>query len=305
MQKLGLVRDLPDEEYHKILPPEEAFYSSSQFKDAVEDIEHFHKKYVSREVSTAVGSQTQSNFDVGSLYHCMVLEPHKVKDTFVIFKGAVKRGKAYEEFVADNKDKIIVSQKQYDTAASIAKAAGENQSCQNLLAQGEPELSLFVELHGLRIKVRADFIDFERGFILDMKSTTGNPKNANDIQKKVSNLNYDLSAALYLDAFNEYCRLNDLPPIKHFMWCFDSKDKLTSKVWTCSEEMIKVGRAKYMQGLNAIRRAQKKGWAFPDENTMIGPATWDAQLWIGKDDKKAVEEIVDMEIIEQEGEDLL
>ena len=64
IQELGLVRDMPNDEYHKVLPSEVAFYSSSQFKDALEDIEYFHKKYVTKEVNETISSSTQSNFDM-------------------------------------------------------------------------------------------------------------------------------------------------------------------------------------------------------------------------------------------------
>lgn len=284
-QELGLIRDMPDDLYHQVLPPEEAFYSSSQFKEARKDIEMFHKKYITKEVKDEVSSTTQSNFDIGSLYHCMVLEPHKVADNFALFKGKVKRGKEYEDFVKENEGKTIVSQKQYDTASFIAKAAKNNDACSELLSEGEAEVSLFVEMHGLRVKVRADWISFERGFILDMKSTTGNPKLADKIKSKISSLDYDLSAALYLDAFNTYLAKEGLPLIETFKWCFDSKDTGTSKVWTASDKMIEVGRAKYMKAINNIKEAQAKDWEFQDTDNFIDPIIWDAQEWLVEKDE--------------------
>lgn len=284
-QKLNtLVFDMPDSEYHEVLPIEVAYYSSSQLKDARKDPETFYGKYVSKTIDTSVSPQTQSNFDIGSLYHCMVLEPEKVDSQFKLYKGT-KRGKAWEDFKGKNEGCIIVNQRQWDTAEFIAKAARNNEVCSDLLNEGSPEVSLFVELHGLRIKVRADWIDFDRGFILDMKSSGGNVKDVAEIKKKISNLDYDLSAALYLDAFNEYLGKKGEPLITEFKWCFDSKDNGASKVYTASDKMIEVGRRKYMDAIDNIKKGIKENWEFPDTDTVLDPVIWDAQEFLTERDE--------------------
>lgn len=284
MKLEGLIKNLPDTEYHKVLAPEEAHYSSSQFKDALEDIEYFYKKYVAKTLVEENSSTTQGNFDVGSAYHCIVLEPHKFKDSFVVYEGAVKRGKAYELFVEDHKGKTVLSDKQMEMVKFLEKANKSNAVAQELLSNGEAEVSLFHVFHGLRVKVRADWMGVgPRGhFIMDLKSTTGNPKNEKDIQKKISNLNYDLSAALYVDVFNDYLGKNGLPLIEEWKFCFDSKDTGTSKVWTASKEMLEVGRVKYMKALEAIKLNMARGWIFKDEDSIIEVSPYDKQEWLVK-----------------------
>lgn len=296
MKLEGLVRNLPDTEYHKVLPPEEAHYSSSQFKDALEDVEYFHKKYITKTIVEENSSTTQGNFDVGSAYHCRILEPEKFDSTFAIYDG-VKRGKVYDQFVIDNEGKTILSEKQLEIVNFLEKANRGNKVAQRLLAKGEPEVSLFHVLHGLRIKVRADWAMFEpivcektgevtQGtFIMDLKSTTGNPKSKKDIQKKISSLNYDLSAALYMDVFNDYLAKNNLPLIEEWKFCFDSKDTGTSKVWTASKKMLEVGRRKYMEALKNIKDNMENGWCFEDEDSSIDPISYDEQEWL-KDKKE-------------------
>lgn len=277
-QYSGLYFDMTDEEYHKVLDPKVASYSSSQFKDAKSDIEYFYKKYVTKEIVEEVSSQTQSNFDVGSAYHCLVLEPHLFESKFRIYDG-VKRGKEWEAFAEAHKGCTIINKKQYDTAMFIANGAKANTVLDELLTNGQAEVSLFFKLYGLNVKVRADWIDFENGFILDMKSTTGNPKIEDDIKKKIDNMDYDLSAALYLDTFNAYLASKKLPLIKCFKWCFDSKDTGSSKVWTATEEMISVGRRKYIKALNEIKLAASRGWVFEDTDSLIGPSNYAKQDW--------------------------
>jgi len=288
----GLVYDLPDEEYHKVLSPEEASFSSSQFKDALKDIEYFYGKYITKEIVEKISSNTQNNFDIGHAYHGLTLEPQLFDKQFAIYPGPVKRGAAYEKFVKDNATKKILSDKQKITAQFIADAANKNLVSKKLRSIGEAEVSCFVELHGMKVKVRADWIRFEdtycaetgelieESFILDMKSTTGNPKDQKKIKKTISDRDYDLSAALYLDAFNKYLSDNNLPLIKQWKFCFDSKDLGTSKVWTATEDMLRVGRAKYMEGLRLIKKYRSLGWDFQDEDSMIDVEAWTKSEWI-------------------------
>lgn len=283
----GLVYDLPDEAYHG----EDGHFSSSQFKDANKDIEYFYEKYVAKTVNETVSSSTQNNFDIGHAYHCLTLEPEKFEEGFAIWTGStVKRGKAYDAFCEENKGKKILSQKQYDTAKYIADAADNNTVSSELRSEGVAEVSLFVELHGVRVKVRADWISFSGDFndgipyIMDMKSTTGNPKDKKKVVKKIEDMDYDLSAALYLDAFNEYLGKQGLPLIEQFLWSFESKDLGTSKVYAATDEMIKVGRAKYMEGLRKIKEAKAAGWEFEDTLSFVGPSSFAKMDWLQKDE---------------------
>jgi hypothetical protein len=295
MSKLqGLIFDLPDSKYHEVLTPEEAHYSSSQFKDALKDIEYFYKKYISRELKEEVSSTTQGNFDVGSAYHGMVLEPEKFNSSFVVFDGAVKRGRAYDLFLEENKGKTILSTKQMELVEFLVKANRENEVAQRLLQEGIPEASLFIDFHGLKVKVRADWICFnpvvcstsgevvQEPFIMDLKSTTGNPKDAKEIQRKISSLHYDLSASLYMDVFNTYLKSKGEPLIKEWKFCFDSKDTGTSKVWTASKEMLEIGRRKYMQALEVILKNKSQGWVFKDEDSILNASPFDVQEWLNK-----------------------
>ncbi len=312
VQHKGLVFDMPDEEYHEVLPPSEAHYSSSQFKDAVEDIEYFYKKYISREIKDEVSSTSQNNFDIGHAYHCKVLEPEKFDASFAVYDG-VKRGKGYEAFCEEHKGKKIISQKQYETAMFIANGNKNNSVAQTLLREGMAEVSLFWELHGLNVKVRADWINFQPvinsqtgeveqvPFIMDLKSTTGNPKNKKDIQKKISSLNYDLSAALYMDVFNSYLASVGEPLIEEWKFCFDSKDTGTSKVWTMTKEGLEIGRRKYMTGLKAIREGMATNWEFADEDSLLEPSGYDVQEWLNKEETITLPPIP----VEEADEDLL
>jgi len=268
---------LSNEEYHGA----EGFYSSSQFKTAVTSVEMFYRKYITKEII----QKSIPAFATGSYYHGAILEPEFLERDFCIFDGKVKRGKTWEEFKVAAGKKEILSLTQLGDAENLIKATNECSTAQGLLDEGTPELSLFTELCGFPVKVRADWISLKRGFIMDLKSTTGDAKNEKDIIKKVSSYDYDLSAALYLDAFNIYLSSKNLPLISKFYWVFASKDQANCRTYLASPKMIALGRMKYMYGLKKLKEAIDNGWSFPDTVETISPLPWEMDMW-KEDDKQ-------------------
>lgn len=283
--KSGLYKaaELSNSEYHKIREGEEVFYSSSQFKTAKEDIELFYKKYILKEVV----QESNAAFDIGQYYHTAILEPELLDSECTVYPGKTRRGKEWEAFKEANKDKVILTQGDYLKAENLITATKESPIAMGLLSEGESELSLFTEFMGVNVKVRADWINFEEGYILDLKSTTGNCKDVFKTQGKISNYDYDLSAAFYLDVFNSYLGKKGLPLIETFYWTFASKDIANSRTYRATDRMIEVGRAKYRKGLALIKEYQANGWTFYDILEDLSPLPWEEQVWLeGADEKK-------------------
>ena len=84
MKLYELIEGMSNEDYHKIAEKEEErFYSSSQLKDIIGDPEVFYKKYITGEIPR----KHMPAFDVGSAYHCEILEPHLLEKEFITFSG--------------------------------------------------------------------------------------------------------------------------------------------------------------------------------------------------------------------------
>lgn len=267
-----LIYDLPSERYHRI----PGTYSSSQFKDLLDDEEVFIKKYIHK---TIPRDETDA-FDIGNYFHTGVLEPEKVRQDCAVFPGRIRRGAKWESFLKKNNGKVILTPNMHEKALALIKAVHESPVAMSYIKKGRPEVSLFVKLgvyggeifspkYGLRldatygwskdpditpilprkgyveiiVKVRADSLG--PNFILDLKSTTGNARSKATIKEKIKYYNYDLSAALYLDVFN----LVTKGAIKSFLWTFASKDYLTCKTWAATKDSIYVGRKKYMDAI--------------------------------------------------------
>ena len=275
-----LVRDLSSEKYHGLF----GTWSSSQFKDMLEDEELFIKKYVKKEIPRV----EREVFDTGTYFHTCVLEPHKIKSEIAIYQGKIRRGKEWDAFKAKHPGKTIISKIQQEQGDLMVKAVKGSPVAQEYL-EGEPEVSLFVELHiwqgkiyskkfekvltingwencpkpfvdkGYKIivKVRADTLG--ETFVSDLKSTSANARIDGSIRNSISNYKYDLSAALYLDMFN---LIN--PSVREFIWIFASKEARNCATWRASRNNILVGRAKYMKAMVKLADCAQANWELVD-----------------------------------------
>jgi PDDEXK-like domain of unknown function (DUF3799) len=290
----GIFHDMPSNDYHGM----KNSYSSTQLKDALEDPEYFYRKHVVKEIAR----EESPAFDVGSYFHCAVLEPEKLGDETAVFEG-IRRGEKWEKFKEDNKGKAIITKGEFEQAKGLVEAVKSSPVAMGRISRGKPEVSAFIEIKidgseifgpsgrvltrsgwatvkgskpskssvSMIIKTRADLLGDD--YILDLKSTTGNAKSEFAMRQKVSNYNYDLSAALYLDVFTEAADRH----YSEFIWTFASKDNFTSKSYRASTENIMVGRAKYKKALLNIADGIQSGWTFTDSLGILKPQQFELE----------------------------
>jgi len=276
----GLIKgsDLSNNEYHG----NGTHYSSSQLKDALDDPEIFYKKYISGEL-TAKKKEIPA-FAQGTAFHTSILEPDKINEDFIVWQGKSRRGKDWDRFKEEHKGKAIITLKEMEDVQMMVDATQASPVAMDLLSEGEPELSLFVELMGVPVKVRFDWINLENGYIIDLKSSSGNVKNEYGIRGKVSSFQYDLSAALYMDAVNEWIKQAKLPypKVKRFYWIFASKDTGNCQTYQASDKNLEVGRAKYRKALQLIKQHSDNGWKFEDDIKFLEPNPWEVVDWLDR-----------------------
>jgi hypothetical protein len=293
-----LIFDLDIEDYHRGT----VGYSSSQFKDLLDDEDVF----IAKNIEKRIEREESPAFDVGTYFHTGILEPHKLKEDCIVFPGKIRRGAKWEAFKKKHARKAIVSQSQKDQALGLIKAVKSSKVAKKYLG-GKPEVSLFTEIavcsgwiyapyfgkrltrdgwiadiqgahsarkHGFPfvVKVRADTLG--KMYISDLKSTSSNARSMVDMKKTVSNYHYDLSAALYMDMFSLL-----RPELKKFIWIFASKSVLHSKTWRASEDNILIGRAKYMKAMVSLAKCARNAWKLEDELGILEPAHWDRE-WL-------------------------
>ena len=300
-----LIFDMPNPEYHGASNT----YSSSQLKTMLEDPEVFYKKYITKEIAR----ESMPAFDVGTYFHTAVLEPEKLDEECAVFGGGIRRGKEWDDFKAKSGSRAIITKSEKETADKLISAIKDSPICMGFLDSSKPEVSAFIEIYvfgedvysikedvayvlvsvgwvpsldiepdslkdfGTKIilKTRADALGIGTGIISDLKSTTGNCKNAYEMQGKVNSYQYDLSAALYLDVFS----MASNEDYHTFVWLFASKDMGNARAYRATDKNIMVGRAKWKKAIMDLAFYINNNWTFTDSLGEIGPSVY-ALEWL-------------------------
>ena len=274
----GIYPNLTNEQYFADIH----FLSSSGLKMLLREPEMFYRKYILKNLPKEEGKE---HFDVGTAIHTKILEPEKYENQVTSFDGR-RSGKVWEQFKEDNKGKIIlgnVANMQVERMyASIQK---HKKSLELLHYPGSSELSFFTSINGVPVKTRKDRISFDAKLMLDLKSMSG-IINEETFGKQADYLDYDLSAALYMDVANRYLNPLTLVPygevpngingvhidkIEDYYWIVSSKDFDDTKVVKASPEILEQGRQKYLRALEKFKFYTENGWKFQDEIIVLYP----------------------------------
>ena len=262
MLNLGINEDVTNQAYHG----DKRYLSSSSLKLLLENPKEFYKKHILKQSEfVSVGSTTM---DLGSYVHSLILEPEKTNDEFIVW-SPTRRGAEWFEFAKQNKNKIIISDKQYELGQTLAKNTLKHKAVIDLLSGGKPEYTYCTELDETLIKVRADYINLDRGYILDVK-TTSKPLTKDALMGSIASLHYDLSVALYIDAFS---KINNKPLDFYFIFV-NTKDTLDVEVFKASPMLIQNGRKKYKKALKIMKNCLKSGIWKSEEIEEIDVPFW-------------------------------
>lgn len=252
---------LSSEQYHA----DRMAISSSVIKTFLHDPRSYYDKYV---LNLEQPPKSSAALIQGSHLHTCILEPEKLDIEYAVYPGAVKRGKEWEEFERKNKGKTILTSSQNDLSTKLVKNFRDTKvilgisgkeievRLDSFFEDGFAEESIFGELCGSSVKVRFDYRrDFpEFGSINDLKTTVDTINNVKDARAICERMDYDLSAALYVDMASQY-----FGKPYYFYFTFLSKTDYKATIFKASEEFIKRGREKYEKGLAGIQAAKLTG----------------------------------------------
>lgn len=138
------------------------------------------------------------SFALGTLVHCMVLEPNAVRERYLVSPHRDRRTKAYKEWASEHKDdqREIVSQSDWDTANRCADSVYDNEFAEALFtAHGTTEASYRFKHSGIACKFRPDKLIPQTRAVIDLK--TIQQCTMIDIYKSVQKYRYGLQAAHY------------------------------------------------------------------------------------------------------------
>ena len=263
MHSIGMFKNELNNDYHK----DNGFVSSSALKLILEDPIRYKAKYIDKTLK----QESKEVFDIGNAFHTYFLEPDKFNKEYCKYEGH-RRGANWEKFLSKNEGKTILGNKgwlEVQTCIASTKLHPDHK----ILLEGDSEISFYTKLHGRRVKVRFDKLNMPYGFGMDLKSTTGlllGNKGTYKCLQTIAGLDYDLSAALYLDVANNILekvakiKKIDFIPITKWYWIFSSKDYKSCKILQASDAMLQNGRKKYMLALGLLDKYEKSNWETED-----------------------------------------
>ncbi|MAV64728.1 MAG: hypothetical protein CMG00_06010 [Candidatus Marinimicrobia bacterium] len=238
------INEISNEDYHR----DREFESSSSLKLFLFDPKSYYKKYVLQERED---DKEKTAFIFGSYIHSCILEPSKTTSEFVVYEGAKRYGKKYEKFKEENPKKQILTEIEAAKADWMIEKFANHAVAPNLIANGQAEKTLCVEIDGIKIKVRADYVTDNA--IHDIKTTYSGLDKEN-VLTTILKYNYDLSAALYVDAFTQWTGREH-----SFNFIFMNKKDGSIEVYRASDELIANGRRKYKKSLKNLAKARESG----------------------------------------------
>ncbi len=225
----------------------------------LKDASAFNQKY---NLGVSEDSDDKEVFQEGSLLHSMILEPHKVHTDYAFFPGARRAGKAFEDFRAQHPDKRILTEVQYLRCQKYVSAYNRQIYATALIQGGEAEFTATAEILGVKCKARFDYVNVDKGYVLDVKST-GMPAGAEIFKDAVNMYRYDLSAALYLMIAEKMFG-------KPFTWYFVVVTKTDPQcdVYTLSPETRRTGTAFVYQALTKYKKCKESGLWLDSEQVL-------------------------------------
>jgi exodeoxyribonuclease VIII len=236
-----------NEQYHG----DKSYISSSGLKLLLKDPALFYDEIILGKKE----SKHIAAFDEGSYAHTLILEPHMVDQEYSFFPEWRKAGEAWTAFkeAEENQGKIILSVPQRKRVEGLIEAYSKRKCALDLISGGFPEYTVAGEINGVRLKARADYINIDKGYIADVK-TTGYSSELDTFSFTVDRFSYELSAALYAMMFE-----------RHFGKPFDfyfivlSKKEKTCDVFKASEDTMERGKMMVYQALATYQKCLKAG----------------------------------------------
>jgi exodeoxyribonuclease VIII len=146
------------------------------------------------------------SFALGSLVHCMVLEPDKVDERYIAAPHHDRRTKEYKiwanHYATDSR--TIVSAKEWDTANACSDAVYDNPFASALFTtNGIVEASYRFKHRGIQCKFRPDKLIAERKIVVDLKTIS--ECTLPEILRSVRKYKYGLQAAHYTVGAETVC----------------------------------------------------------------------------------------------------
>jgi hypothetical protein len=279
--QVGIFNNISIHDYHKSPGISNSGISLILDMPARYHYEYILKKQISidnleEEFSPEKEKETTAKL-IGSMVHCLVLEPEKFDSIFALkpkIDGRTNEGKAANaSFFAFAQGKIIITTPApYYKALAIAESVKKNKIFQKILSLGNYKIenSLFWTDNDYNVQIRSRPDFFNNEFIVDLKTTNDASEKA--FEKSIYEYGYHRQAAIGIDGFEAISQ-----PKKHFcILAVETKAPYFTNFFRIKNEAIEQGREEYKDGLRIYDTCLTTDiWpAYPEIITDIGLPTW-------------------------------
>jgi hypothetical protein len=200
-----------------------------------------YKKSVYHHLNSFFKMTDAMNF--GSAVHSALLEDSNDIAVFPEFNARTKEGKKIkQDFLNDNKGKIIIKQEEKEAIEKIKKNFNNHSLAKSLVKRlTETEVSYYGTIDKVPVRVRPDGIK-DNDYIIDIKTTMdASPRY---FKSQIYNLAYHLQACFYSEALG-------YDPAKFRFITIENKYPFTVEVFGMSEDMIQYGRDAWRIAFNS------------------------------------------------------
>lgn len=226
-------------------------------------------------------AEDKPSYQLGRAIHCAILEPDVFESRYVVYPGAVRRGKEWERFQADHQGADILLEKDMETARLCADAVRAHPRAVAYLTGGRAEETIggprspwIDPVTGLACKGRADYVTSTR--LVDLKSTSDG---LSWFWRNAAKYLYHGQLAFYLDGL---VASKALPPDHESasIVAVQTVPPYDVGVWEVGPEAIEAGRRVYREAMALLQRCiSLDHWpgACPDVQALTLPA-WAAGM---------------------------
>lgn len=255
------VKELSNEDYHA-----DKALSSSQLKQAKNNIELFKKSVIDKSISF----KPTASMKTGTLFHELVLEPHNFKPLVYPNPKIDKRTRAYKSWVEDNavqEGDEIITEGELRNLETMKANLYAHPECPDF-SKTMNEHSYFYTWKDFDLRIRPDALDFDTDVIYDVKTMSG-PLSKNDFFHHVNKYDYDLSAAMYVQAMAAHTG-------RPWSFCFvvcQTVEPFSTGLYWLGDSLFFQGFSKFRKALDNIKKARRLGtYRFQQESQVL--ETW-------------------------------
>jgi exodeoxyribonuclease VIII len=252
--------------------------SQSMLKELKKSPLHLWHKYINPNRI----QETTPAMEFGKALHCAILEPITYADTYVIEPVIDKRTKdgkyLYQEFVANNKDKNIISQDDFNLIDKIKNKLNSIDTWQVIISNKYVvEKEIYFTLNSIECKMKVDLYvepcnDYPNGLIVDVKTT----QDARDTEfaKSIFNFGYHNQVAFYQNGIMSKYGLFTPPPF--LFVAIEKKEPIDVTFLQADERMVNFGAKENDILMSIYKECKAKAeWQGYDHNIRtVSLPTW-------------------------------